>query len=193
MIRIAVLAAAALALPGCAPDVGDDASRPRPVLPAATPSATPTAAPLDGSAEGGSARGLPALPRVPGGGRAAPERLARDFGRLWASWSPTSVAEQQRRLATMATGGLRRFLRAEARDAPEVLREGDVRLGSAGRVQAVDVTSASAERARAIVVLREELYVDGRRDSSSRTFRVYAVAMRRTARGWLVERWEAQR
>ena len=137
----------------------------------------------------------PSTGAVPTVNEAAARRSARTvleaFCSQWANWSWRTIQRQHRRLASVATGRLRRQLAAEAalRGQDQTLRRG--RLGVRGRVVAIDVKRGARTR-EAVCVAWEEPLANGHVDLEGGRYRVYLATVARTDTGWVVRRWEPQ-
>ena len=132
-----------------------------------------------------------AAPSVNSEAQGSPRAAVDEFCAQWANWSWRTIERQQRRLAALATGRLARQLTAEAqlRAQDEALRRD--RLGTRGRVVAIDVKPGTATR-DAVCVAWEEQLVRGRADADGARHRVYLMTVQRTKDGWAIRRWEPQ-
>ena len=130
----------------------------------------------------------PAVSRDPQG---TPRAAVDAFCSQWANWSWRTIERQQRRLASLATGRFARQLTAEARlrTKDHALRRD--RLGTRGRVVAIDVKPGSATRDAVCVAWQQQL-AHGRADAEGARHRVYLTTIQRTGDGWAVRRWEPQ-
>lgn len=130
-----------------------------------------------------SARGLP---------RSSPRAAVRAFCAQWANWDWRTLARQQRRLARLSVGRLRREYLAAAQTAARDERLVADRVAVRGQVVGVDVTGSGPERAGVCVALEEQLE-NGRAELSGGRHNVYLARLRRAAHGgWWVSRWEPQ-
>jgi hypothetical protein len=113
------------------------------------------------------------------------------FCSQWVNWSWRTIERQQRRLARLATGQLARQLAAEARlrAQDQALRRD--RLGTRGRVVAIDVKPGGATRDAVCVAWQQQL-AHGRADAEGARHRVYLTTIQRAGAGWAVRRWEPQ-
>jgi hypothetical protein len=134
---------------------------------------------------------VPVPARAEAASRARPRSALKAFCLQWADWSWRTVDRQQQRLAGLATGRLAVELAAEARQAKldRALR-GD-RLAMRGRLVAVDL-DPPGRPGLAVCVTREQEIRHGRAELGGGNHRVYLAALRRTARGWGVSRWQPQ-
>lgn len=165
----------------------------------------PSQGPADGAAEEHArrehARGDELAPRAsardtapPTGAELpdSPRRAVRAFCEQWANWDWRTLARQQRRLARLSIGRLRRENLAAAETAARDERLVADRVAVRGRVVGVDVTGRGPER-RGVCVAREEQLENGRAELSGGRHNVYLARLRRTAGGgWGVSRWEPQ-
>ena len=165
-----------------------DESR-RPAVPAAGEQ-------LPGDDRAPLAREHDTAPAVNSDAQRTPRAAVDAFCSQWANWSWRTIERQQRRLAQLATGRLARELAAEARlrAQDQALRRD--RLGTRGRVVAIDVKSGAemrdAEMRDAVCVAWQEQLSGGRADPVGARHRVYLTTLQRTQNGWAVRRWEPQ-
>jgi hypothetical protein len=185
LILVPLLAAL---LAGCQDPYRQDAERRdesrRPAVPAAGEQ-------LPGDDRAPLAREHDTAPAVNSDARRTPRAVVDAFCSQWANWSWRTIERQQRRLAHLATGRLARQLAAEARlrAQDEALRRD--RLGTRGRVVAIDVKSGAARRDAVCVAWQEQLS-GGRADPVGARHRVYLTTLQRTHDGWAVRGWEPQ-
>jgi hypothetical protein len=137
------------------------------------------------------AREHDSTPAVNGDAQRTPRTIVDAFCSQWANWSWRTIERQQRRLAGLATGLLARQLAAEARlrAQDQALRRD--RLGTRGRLVAIDVKPGAATRDAVCVAWQEQL-AHGRADAEGARHRVYLTTIQRTGDGWAVRRWEPQ-
>jgi hypothetical protein len=130
-------------------------------------------------------------PAVTSDAQRRPRAAVDAFCSQWVNWSWRTIERQQRRLARLATGRLAGQLAAEARlrAQDQALRRD--RLGTRGRVVAIDVKPSGATRGAVCVAWQEQL-VHGRADAEGARHRVYLTTIQRTQDGWAVRRWEPQ-
>ncbi|MGH2944675.1 MAG: hypothetical protein ACRDPC_00060 [Solirubrobacteraceae bacterium] len=137
------------------------------------------------------ARERDTAPAVNSDAQRTPRAALGAFCSQWSNWNWRTIERQQRRLASLATGALARQLAAEAqlRAQDRALRRD--RLGTRGRVVAIDVKPGAVTRG-AVCVASEERLAHGRADSEGTRHRVYLATVVRTDDGWAVRRWEPQ-
>ena len=95
-------------------------------------------------------------------------------------------------MAALATGPLADQLAAQARlraHDPTLSRE---RLGTRGRVVAIDIQRGGRVRAAVCVTWEEQQLAGGRADPQGARHRVSLATVARTPRGWAVRRWAPQ-
>jgi hypothetical protein len=121
----------------------------------------------------------------------APRAAVNAFCSQWANWTWRTIQRQHRRLASVATGRLRRQLGAEARlrGQDRTLRRD--RQGVRGHVVAIDVKPGARTR-QAVCVAWEEPLANGHLDLEGGRHRVYLATVAKTDTGWAVRRWEPQ-
>lgn len=117
----------------------------------------------------------------------APRVAVEAFCRTWSTWSWQSLAEQQRRLAGLATGSLAQDLAAEAAKRPSDETQRRDQTGSRGGVVAIDMRGD-----RAVCVTLEEPITDGRPDPEGTRHHVYRAQLRLSRGRWAVSSWEPQ-
>ena len=185
LILVPLLAALVV---GCQDPYRQDAERRdeshRPAVPAAGEQ-------LPGDDRGQLAREHDTAPAINSDAQRTPRAAVDAFCSQWANWSWRTIERQQRRLAQLATGRLARQLAAEARlrAQDQALRRD--RLGTRGRVVAIDVKSGGAMR-HAVCVAWQEQLSRGRADAEGARHRVYLTTLQRTDNGWAIRRWEPQ-
>jgi len=113
------------------------------------------------------------------------------FCSQWGNWSWRTIERQQRRLASLATGTFARQLAAEARLRAQDRALRRDRLGTRGRVVAIDVEPGAPAR-NAVCVAWEEQLAHGRGETEGGRHRVYLATVLRTYDGWAVRRWQPQ-
>ena len=136
-------------------------------------------------------RAATAHPAAPASAISTASAAAGAFARRWANWDWRSVAGQQRALARLASGSLAEQLRADARAAS---RDGSLardKPGVRGTVAVIELRPRGAGAA-GLVLTREQSYTDGHPDLGGPHYRVYAVTVRATPRGWRVSAWAPQ-
>jgi hypothetical protein len=122
---------------------------------------------------------------------AEPRAAVNAFCSQWANWSWRTIERQHGRLASMATGRLRRQLAAEVTLRGQDLTLRRDRLGVRGRVVAIDVKPGARTR-EAVCVAWEEPLANGHVDLEGGRHHVYLATVARTDTGWAVRRWEPQ-
>jgi hypothetical protein len=135
-------------------------------------------------------------PRIPSPapattGSRSSRRAARSFATRWANWDWRTAAEQQRALATLATGRLARRLRANAGSARIDASLARDKPGSRGVVAGIELTTAG-DRASGVVVTHEQTYTAGRADLGGQRYRVYLIQLSQAPNRWEVSAWEPQ-
>ena len=133
------------------------------------PRQTTAASPRDGGRAATSARRAPRERDTRPGCRARRAAARRGppcdaFCSQWANWSWRTIARQQRRLASLATGPLARQLAAEARLRAQDRALRRDRLGARGRVVAIDVKPGGADAASGRASRGKSRSHDGRAD-----------------------------
>jgi hypothetical protein len=122
----------------------------------------------------------------------SPRELARSWGRLWASWSARTLADQLSLLAESASPTLAAELRAARRATRADEHLAGEQTGSRGVVEAVHVGEGTAAR-RVIVVTREAPYGPSGPDPAGSRYRVYVgLAVPGRTGEWSMAEWERQ-
>jgi hypothetical protein len=137
------------------------------------------------------AREHDSAPVVDGDAKRYPRAAVDAFCTQWANWSWRTIERQQRRLAALATGRLARQLAAEARRRAQDQTLRRDRLGTRGRVVAIDIKPGTATR-NAVCVAWEEQLAHGHADPEGARHRVYLTTIQHTTDGWAIRRWEPQ-
>ena len=130
-------------------------------------------------------------PAVSSDTQGSPRAAVDAFCSQWSNWSWRTIERQQRRLAGLATGRLARQLAAEAQLRAQDQTLPRDRLGTRGRVVAIDINPGTATR-NAVCVAWEEQLAHGHADAEGARHRVYLTTVQRTDGGWAITRWEPQ-
>jgi hypothetical protein len=156
------------------------------------PEGTSTAAARRAPARGGAARPAPAADsEVQTGTRSTPRSAVNAFCSQWANWNWRTIGRQQQRLAALATGGLAQQLEAEARTRAKNRGLRRDRLGTRGRVIAIDVKRTD-NNSNAVCVTWEEQLANNRVQLEGARHHVYLTTLQHTGNGWAVTQWEPQ-
>ena len=132
-----------------------------------------------------------AVPALPDGSAGSARAATRAFAARWINWDWHSITRQQRQLARLAAGMLRRELRSSARTGRLDASLARDKPGSRGTIVATELRVAG-ERARGLVVTREQTYTAGRADLGGSRHRVYLLKLVRGHNGWGVSAWQPQ-
>lgn len=122
----------------------------------------------------------------------SPADAVRTFALRFTNWGWRDAGRQQRELAGLASGTLRRTIRAAARTSALDAQLRRDQPSSRGTVEAITIHGHGAIR-HTIVVTREQTFSHAIADEGGLHWHVYtATVARRAGHGWAITSWQAQ-
>jgi hypothetical protein len=128
---------------------------------------------------------------IAAGPRSTPQQALHDFALRWINWSWPGRTEQQRVLASMASGALAGSLRPAA-GPPRTSVSSESRPASEGTVELLRVSGAGTVRS-GLVLTRETALIGNRPVIGGGHWGVYEGRLTLGPSGWTVSQWSVQR
>jgi hypothetical protein len=187
---------AAVAVPGCADPYADTRQPAPPTTPARTAPPAGELAPQQPDQrvrgdERAPARSPSAPPATPARRSGDPATAVRDFCVQFVNWNWASSERQQRRLAALSAGALRRQYLASAQTAKFDQRLADDRMAMRGRLVAVQIDGHGPRR-RGLCLARQEQLQNGRGELAGAQHAVYLAHLARLDGRWAITEWQPQ-